>query len=83
FPGDADEAYGVPKSVQPLGVPYRDLDGDGHRDDGPPIITDKAARANRHIAASDLSGGTDRLADDKDFAARNTPDRDPRRTSHH
>lgn len=83
FPGDADEPYGIPKAVQPLGVPYRDLDGDGHRDDEPPKIADKPASTTRHIAASDISGAGDRIAEDKDFAQRNQPDRDPRRTRHH
>jgi hypothetical protein len=83
WPGDASEAYGIPKSVQPLGTDYRTLDGDGRRDDDPPLIADKPGTPGRQAAISDLSGGTDRIANGDDFAERNQPDRDNRFTTHH
>jgi hypothetical protein len=83
WPGDADEAYGIPKKVLPLGTDYRTLDGDGRRDDAPIIRADQSGKLDRQLAASDLSGATDRISEDKDFANRDQPDRDDSFTTHH
>jgi hypothetical protein len=83
WPGDASEPYGIPKAVQPLGVDYPTLDGDGRRDDAPRIVSDKAGKPRRQAAISDLSGATDRIANDDDFAERNQSDRDDSFTTHH
>jgi hypothetical protein len=83
WPGDFDEPYGIPQSVQPLGVDYPTLDGDGRRDDAPIIRADKSGKLDRQAAISDLSGATDRIANDDDFAERDQPDRDDSFTTHH
>jgi hypothetical protein len=83
WPGDADKPYGIPESVKPLGVDYPTLDGDGYRDDAPRIVSDKPGKTDRQVAASDLSGGTDRIANDDDFDERNEADSDDSFTTHH
>lgn len=83
WPGDADKPYGIPKTVQPLGVDYRRLDGDGYRDDAPPIVSDKAGTKGRWVAASTLSGAGDRIANDDDFAEQNEHDDDDSIHTHH
>jgi hypothetical protein len=66
-----------------LGVDYPTLDGDGRRDDQPPIVVDRGGKKGRQAAISDLSGATDRIANDDDFAEQNQADRDEGLTTHH
>lgn len=55
WPGDHDEAYGMPKAVRG-GVDASKTYGEADRDDQARIVADKAGKPNRRVANSDLSG---------------------------
>jgi hypothetical protein len=82
WPGDHDETYGMPKSVREGIDPSRTY-GEADRDDEKTFITDKPGDLKRRIGVSDLSGATDRIAEDDDFAERNEHDDDQGFITHH
>jgi hypothetical protein len=82
WPGDHDELYGMPQQVRE-GVPVDRTYGEADRDDEKPIVADKPGAPNRRIGVSDLSGASDRIADDDDFAERNEHDDDQGLITHH
>lgn len=82
WPLDHDELYGMPRKLWE-GIQVERVYGEANRDDDPPIVTDKSGKPNRRIDASDLSGGADRIAGDKDFENRNAHDEDDGFITHH